>query len=150
MSGTERRRPLASRAAWLLLAAVAIAFLAYGSWHTSPSSAKARIASLDSLIKCPACEDLSIAQSDAPSSVTLRHEVARFVDKGWSDARIESWVTARYGSDALLIPQSSGDSAVLYLVPIGLVGLAVAGLGWYLWRRRPGPAGRGTGESLPA
>lgn len=147
MSPNRRRKPLSSRAAWALLGAVAIAVLAYGSSHPSQGSQKARVSSLDSLIKCPACQDLSIAQSDAPSSVTLRHEVARFVRAGWSNARIESWVTARYGSTALLVPQSSSDSTILYLVPVALVGLGVAGLGWYLWRRRPDPADR-AGETL--
>lgn len=128
----------ASRVAWAVLAAIAVAVLAYGSFHSSPSGNAARAAQLDTVIKCPSCEDLSIAQSDAPSAVTLRHEVAGFVAKGWSNARIEAWVTARYGSDGLLIPSSSGASEMLYIVPVALVGAAVAGLGWYMWRRRPG------------
>lgn len=136
MSGQSRQRGgwLASRAAWAVLSAVAVTVLAYGSIHGSPSSKAARAGQLDTLIKCPACEDLSIAQSDAPSSVTLRHEVAHFVDEGWSDGRIESWVTDRYGAGALLVPQ--GESAALYVLPVAAAGLGVAGLGWYMWRRR--------------
>ncbi len=147
MSGRRGRRSLlATRSAWALLAALAVAFLAFGSVHGNPDSPKARISSLDGIIKCPACEDLSIAQSNAPSAVTLRHEVARFVDEGWSDARVESWVTNRYGAAALLVPSSAGAGETLYLVPVGLVGLAVAGLGWYLWRRRPSAGARGTAD----
>jgi cytochrome c-type biogenesis protein CcmH/NrfF len=129
--------PLATRTAWLLLALVAIAALAIGSVHGSSSSATAREAQLDSVIKCPACQDLSIAQSDAPSSVALRRRVAQFVAEGWSNARIESWVTQRYGSNALLVPQGGGVGDTLYLVPVAAIGIAAAGLGWYLWRRRP-------------
>ncbi|MHB1986765.1 MAG: cytochrome c-type biogenesis protein [Acidimicrobiales bacterium] len=126
----------ASRAAWATLAVIAVAVLAFGSVHPGPSPGGARAAQLDSVIKCPACEDLSIAQSDAPSSITLRHEVARFVAQGWSDGKIEAWVTARYGSDALLVPPTTGASEMLYIVPVAAVGVAAGGLGWYLWRRR--------------
>lgn len=131
----------ASRPAWLVLAAVAIAVLAVGSVHPV-TAAKARTSYLDSVIKCPACEDLSIAQSDAPSSVSLRHRVASFVSDGWSEARIEDWVTGRYGSNALLVPPTSGVSSTLYLVPTVLVAGAAAGLGYFLWRRRS-PRDRG-------
>jgi cytochrome c-type biogenesis protein CcmH/NrfF len=134
---------LASRTAWLLLAVVAIALLAIGSVHGGGSSAQARTAQLDSIIKCPACEDLSIAQSDAPSSMALRHRVYQFVGEGWSNARIESWVTGRYGSDALLVPASSGMGETLYVVPLAAIGLAVGCLGWYLWRRRSAPPATG-------
>ncbi len=134
----SRRTPWwASRVAWAVLAAVAVVVLAIGSVHQPVSSAAAREAQLDSVIKCPACEDLSIAQSDAPSAVALRHRVDAFVVAGWSDSRIESWVTGRYGEAALLVPQASGESATLYFVPIVLVGLGVIGVGWFFWKRRP-------------
>jgi cytochrome c-type biogenesis protein CcmH len=135
-SGGVPARWWASRAAWLVLAAIALAALAVGSIHNSGSAAAARTAQLDTVIKCPACEDLSIAQSDAPSAVALRRRVARFVASGWSDARIESWVTARYGTNALLVPPAGGVNDTLYVVPVAAIGLAVAGLGWHLWQRR--------------
>lgn len=128
----------ASRAAWLVLVVVAVSLLTFGSIHGNPSSNAARISQLDSVIKCPACEDLSIAQSDAPSAVALRHRVSVFVSQDWSNAHIEAWVTDRYGSNALLVPPTSGLSETLYVVPVVAIGLAVAGLSWYLWRRRPG------------
>lgn len=127
---------LTSRTAWACLAAIAVALLAIGSIHPPPSTAAGRIAHLDGVIKCPACEDLSLAQSDAPSSVTLRREVASWVHEGWSDSRIEQAVVARYGQAGLLLPESSGPAAALYVVPIALVGTAAAGVGWLLWRRR--------------
>jgi cytochrome c-type biogenesis protein CcmH len=150
-SGTVRGRWLASRAAWLVLAAIAVTVLAIGSIHGSGTGAAARTAQLDAVIKCPACEDLSIAQSDAPSAVALRRRVASFVASGWSDARIESWVTARYGTNALLVPPAGGVNDTLYVVPVAAVGLAAAGLAWHLWRRRQAlQAVGGWGEDAPA
>lgn len=120
----------------MLLAVVAVALLTVGSVRAAKSPEAARTSALESLIKCPQCDDLSIAESDAPSSVQLRHRVATFVAAGWSNGRIESWVTARYGSNALLLPPAGGANETLYVLPAALVALAAAGLAWYLWRRR--------------
>jgi cytochrome c-type biogenesis protein CcmH len=129
---------LTSRVAWACLAAAAVALLAIGSIHPPPTTAAARIARLDSIIRCPSCEDLSLTQSDAASSVTLRREVASWVRQGWSDNRIEQAVVARYGEAGLLLPQSSGAAAALYIVPLAIVGAAAGGVGLFLWRRRRG------------
>ena len=100
-----------------------------------PSSA-ARIAHLDSVIKCPSCVDLSIAQSDAPIAVGLRAEVASWVHEGLSDPRIEQLVVARFGQQVLLVPSGSAADVALWVVPISVLGVAAALLAAYLWRRR--------------
>jgi cytochrome c-type biogenesis protein CcmH len=95
-----------------------------------------RIAHLDSVIKCPSCVDLSIAQSDAPIAVGLRAEVAAWVHEGLSDTRIEQLVVARFGAQALLVPSGSGVDVLLWAVPASVVGGAAVLLAVYLWRRR--------------
>jgi cytochrome c-type biogenesis protein CcmH len=127
---------LASRAAWIALAVVALIALGIGSVHARQPSAAARIAHLDSVIKCPSCVDLSISQSDAPIAVGLRSEVAAWVRAGLSDARIEQLVVARFGEQALLVPSGSGADALLWAVPVAVVGAAAVVLAGYLWRRR--------------
>jgi cytochrome c-type biogenesis protein CcmH len=127
---------LSSRVAWALLLVIAVVLLVIGSITPSVSSAEARISRLDSIIKCPACEDLSIAQSDAPTSVTLRNDVATWVHAGWSDRRIEQAVVARYGPGGLLLPAASGIDAALYFIPLGAIGIAVVLLAVFLWRRQ--------------
>jgi cytochrome c-type biogenesis protein CcmH len=124
------------RIVWIGLAVAAIVLLALGSIHGTSSSAGAREAYLDSVLKCPSCEDLSIAQSDAPSAVALRHRVARWVAEGWSDARVEQAVVASYGQSELLVPQSGGVNTTLYVLPVAIIGLAAAGVGWHLLERR--------------
>lgn len=126
---------LSSRVAWVLCLSIAVVLLVIGSSRPPISSAAARISRLDSIIKCPACEDLSIAQSDAPTSVTLRGEVAAWVHRGWSDARIEGEIVSRYGPGGLLLPSASGVAAALYAVPLGAIGAAAVALSWFFWRR---------------
>jgi len=133
-------RVLSSRLAWVALLVTAIVLLSIGSVHPPASTAASRASYLDSIVKCPACEDLSITQSDAPSAVTLRHEVAGWIAAGWSNQQIEQAVVARYGPGGLLIPTGSGLDAALYVVPIAVIGVAALGLGSFLWRRRRRPA----------
>jgi len=127
---------LSSRVGWLIVAVVAVVALAVGSVHTSQPSAALRISHLDSLIKCPSCVDLSIAQSDAPIAVGLRAEVAAWVHQGLSDARIEQLVVARFGARVLLVPSGTGVDFLLWAAPISVLGLSGVLLAGYLWRRR--------------
>ena len=127
---------LSSRAAWVAVAIVAVVALGFGSVHAAQPSSAARIAHLDSVIKCPSCVDLSIAQSDAPIAVGLRVEVASWVHDGLSDSRIEQLVVARFGEQALLVPSGSPADVALWAVPISVLGVAAFLLSAYLWRRR--------------
>jgi cytochrome c-type biogenesis protein CcmH len=128
---------------WIALAVAAIAVLAIGSYHPPASSAAARIQALDSVIKCPSCDNLSIAQSDASTAVALRAVVAADVNAGESNGQIENYVVARYGAAILLSPS---DPAVWIIPIVGLCGGA-AMLGAFLWRRRRRPGGHGVVES---
>jgi len=127
---------LASRPVWVIVAVVVLVALGFGSVHPTEPSSSARIAHLDTVIKCPSCVDLSIAQSDAPIAVGLRVEVAAWVHAGLSDARIEHLIVARFGEQALLVPSGSGADVLLWAVPVSVVGGAGILLVVYLWRRR--------------
>ena len=129
-------RAISSRPAWILLAVLAAVLLSIGSVHPPATTDAARIAHLDAMIKCPSCEDLSLSQSNAPSALTLRHQVAAWVEAGWSDQRVENWVVSHDGPGGLLVPQASGISIALYAVPAVLVAGAALCVGWALWRRR--------------
>ncbi len=121
-----------NRWAWAVLFLVAVTALTIGSVHRPPPSDAARAASLDSVIKCPSCQDLSIAQSDAGVATALRGEVRRLVDRGWSNQRIERFVVAQYGSDEILAPSSNFP----WLVPLVIGGLAAFAVGIGLVRAR--------------
>ncbi|MDA8289085.1 MAG: cytochrome c-type biogenesis protein CcmH [Actinomycetota bacterium] len=142
----SRRRIVSSRIAWAVLAVVAIAFLAVGSIHPVAPSRQARIAALESEIKCPSCVDLTIAQSDAAAAIDLRAEVTHMVDTGASDAAIKARVVAQYGTTALEIPLSKGIDALIFLVPAIAVILVGGVLLAFFWRRRRLPMTRGPSQ----
>ena len=120
---------------WLYLAAlVAVAVLVGLSSPSTPSRA-ARVAHLESLVRCPSCEDLSVAQSNATSSIAVRREIAARVAEGDSDSAILTSLESVYGPTILLSPSTRGIGALLWLAPAG-AGLVLLLVGWRLWRRR--------------
>ena len=99
------------------------------------STRSARVAHLESLVRCPSCEDLSVAQSNATSSIAVRREIASRVAKGDSDSEILTSLESVYGPTILLSPSTGGIGVLLWLAPAG-AGLVLVLVGWRLWRRR--------------
>lgn len=122
---------------WVALGVVVVAALAVGArTGGGPPDARHRIAALEASVRCPSCEDLSVADSSAPSAVELRSLIATDVHAGRSDAQIRQFLVARYGSTILLSPSTSGAIGIVWLAPLVALGLALAGLGVFFWRRR--------------
>ncbi|MGH9021233.1 MAG: cytochrome c-type biogenesis protein [Acidimicrobiales bacterium] len=88
------------------------------------SAAAARVARLESLVRCPSCEDLSVAQSNASSAVAVRHQIVHQVAVGRSDTEILTSIEDQYGSSVLLSPSTSGLGALLWAVPLAALTLA--------------------------
>lgn len=109
---------------WLIAVAAVVA-LALVSTPTSSSTAQ-RVAHLETLVKCPSCQDLSVAQSTSSSSLAVRHEISSMVAKGESDTQILTTIEAAYGPSILLSPSTSGLGALLWILPVAMfVGLGV-------------------------
>lgn len=131
-----------SRLAWVCLAVLVAVGLALGGGVASGSgrpSASQRIAHLDSIIGCPACTDLSVAESDAGTAVAIRQFVAAQVRAGASDRVIEDAVEAGYGASIVLSPPTSGPDALVWVLPLVAVTLGLGGLAAMFARRRSGP-----------
>ena len=92
----------------------------------SGSSDAARIAHLETLVRCPSCDDLSVAVSDATSAIAVRHEISTKVHEGKSDDEILTSLEAAYGTSILLSPPTSGLGVLLWVVPLLGVLLLVA------------------------
>ncbi len=103
-----------------VLAAVVVVSVAFLVSPRTPSRA-ARVAHLESLVKCPSCQDLSVAQSTSASSLAVRADISRLVASGESDAQILASLESSYGPGILLSPSTSGWGVVLWLAPLGVV-----------------------------
>jgi cytochrome c-type biogenesis protein CcmH len=109
---------------WLVaLVLVTVSVLALPS---SPRTTQARINYLETLVKCPSCDNISVAQSTTASSLAVRAEIVSLVHKGVSDAAVLSTIEQSYGPQVLLSPPNGGVTDLLWIGPLAL--LLVAGL----------------------
>jgi len=123
---------------WTLLGAVLVVALLFGSGvFSSPRPTDAqRATAIESVVRCPSCEDLSVAVSSAPTAVTVRETVVHLIAQGRSDQQIKDFLVARYGSAIVLDPSTSGWSALVWALPVVVGLLGVAGLVVVFVRRR--------------
>ncbi|HUC35519.1 MAG TPA: cytochrome c-type biogenesis protein CcmH [Acidimicrobiales bacterium] len=122
---------------WGSLAVALAASLALGASRPAGAPTPAqRAAAIDAVLRCPSCEDISVAASSAPVAVAIREVVARRVAEGQSTAQIEAFLESRYGPGILLRPPASGVSILVWVVPLVALALGALGLGALFWRRR--------------
>ena len=136
---------------WTLLGVVLVVALLVGSGALSstPRTAAQRAVAIESVIRCPSCEDLSVAVSSAPTAVTVRATVAHLIDQGQSDQQIKDYLMARYGSAIVLSPPASGWALLVWILPLAVGVLGVVGLGVVLVRRRRGGRHRSRSARRP-
>ena len=124
---------------WIALAVVVAIALAVVLWPNGHQSAAARAHSLETELKCPECEGLSVADSQAPTSVAIRADIKRRIAKGQSDATIRQAYVDDYGQSILLSPQSSGISLIVWVLPVLVLALGATGIVFALRRNRGEP-----------
>jgi cytochrome c-type biogenesis protein CcmH/NrfF len=124
---------LRSFSLWCVALVAVVAFAVVLNPHGS--NASARIAHLETLVRCPSCDDLSVAVSTATSAIAVRHEIASKVHQGQSDDQILTSIESVYGTSILLSPPTSGLGVLLWVVPLlGLLILVASAI--RLTRRR--------------
>ena len=115
--------PRGTRSDALLLVALAVVALSVGAAAVSgrPASIDDRARAVDSQLRCPTCQGLSIADSPATSAAQMRALVREQLLAGASDDEVRSFFVARYGRWILLDPPASGADLVLWLAPAAIV-----------------------------
>ncbi len=123
---------------WIVLGVVLVVALVIGSGvlNSAPMTPAQRAVGIETRIKCPSCEDLSVANSSAQTAVIVRNTVRQQIGEGKSDQQIEAYLVSRYGSAIVLVPPASGWSLLVWVVPLGGGALAVAILAIVLVRKR--------------
>ena len=90
-------------------------------------------------LRCPVCQGLSVADSNAPTAVAMHKHVRALVAKGYTEADIRVFFMDTYGEWIVLDPEPEGIHMIIWLGPGLAAGL---GLAWALstvakWRREP-------------
>jgi cytochrome c-type biogenesis protein CcmH len=86
-----------------------------------------RVRTITSRLKCPVCQGESVAESPSDSAQSITALVKQQVAAGQSDQQIEQFFVQRYGDWILLDPPASGNTLLLWAVPLlAITGGAVA------------------------
>jgi len=118
----------------LLVLAVALV-IGSGALSGKAQTAAQRAAAIESVVRCPSCIDVSVAQSEESTALAVRHEIQREVTQGRSTAQIEHALVAQYGQTILLEPPDPGGFPLIWIVPIVLGAGALGIIGVLFWRR---------------
>ncbi len=90
-------------------------------------------------LKCPVCDGQSVADSDVAASRAIRVEIARLVEEGQTPDEIRAAIAASFGERVQLIPPASGFAGLVWILPVVVLMVALAGVSGALarWRRTP-------------
>ncbi|OOF80268.1 heme lyase NrfEFG subunit NrfF [Rodentibacter caecimuris] len=95
---------------------------------------RTRAVQLAKSLRCPQCQNQNLVESNSPIAYDLRIEVYNMVNEGKTNQQIIDTMTARFGDFVNYKPPFQWNTALLWLLPIGLLILAV-GLIWYSRQR---------------
>ncbi|OOF40615.1 nitrite reductase [Rodentibacter rarus] len=93
------------------------------------SADRTRAVELAKSLRCPQCQNQNLLESNSPIAYDLRIEVYNMVNEGKTNQQIIDTMTARFGDFVNYKPPFQWNTALLWLLPIGLFLLAT-GLIW--------------------
>ncbi len=82
-------------------------------------------------LRCPKCQNNSIADSNSMIAVDLRHKVYALMQEGKSNKEIVEYMVARYGSFVTYDPPLTPLTILLWLLPLAAIGTG----GWVIYAR---------------
>lgn len=117
---------------WALMALICIvAIVPVATSTPTEGQSDERLFALSAQLKCQQCVGESVADSQSPSAVQFREEIADQMAQGRTDDEILNFFAERYDQEILLTPPSSGLGSLVWILPVvavagGLVLLAAA------------------------
>lgn len=115
----------AARAALIVALIVVAGAAAFAAWP-APATSPDRVERIASELRCPVCQGLSIADSQAQTAREMRALVLQRVSEGRTDDEIREEFRRSYGEWVFLSPATEGPAALMWLLPFGLVALGAA------------------------
>jgi cytochrome c-type biogenesis protein CcmH len=124
------------RAMWAVMAVVLVGALAIGAQRDGPVTDEARIRRIGSDLRCPTCQGMAVADSEAPAAQGIKEEIARRVAEGReTDGQIKDFILGLY-PDISLRPETRGLGLVVWALPVVAAVAVIAGLAIVVVRRR--------------
>ncbi len=101
---------------------------------------------VSSVLRCPVCQGLSVADSPSTMATHMRQQVRELVAAGFVEEQVLAYFEASYGEFVRLEPALRGVNWLVWLAPAG--GLAL-GLGIVVWVLRGAGAASQTHPAQP-
>jgi len=124
---------------YLALVAVAVVALVVGSEVQRPHpSLEQETMSIAGQVRCPVCDGETAAESDTAPSLAIRAEIRHDLLAGEKTPAILGSIVAAYGPGILEKPSAHGANLLLWVLPVVVAALMVAGLAaaFAYWRSR--------------
>ena len=77
-----------------------------------------RTQEVGSLVRCPVCQGMSVADSPSEMAVNMKGQVRELLARGYTEAQILEYFEASYGQFVLLRPKFEGITAAVWVIPI--------------------------------
>ncbi|MEZ5332307.1 MAG: cytochrome c-type biogenesis protein [Thermoanaerobaculia bacterium] len=100
-----------------------------------------------SLMRCPSCQGLSVADSHTPASAAMRAKVERLLALGYSQEQVLSYFEASFGEFIRLAPRAEGFNLFVWIAPVAIL---LAGFALVVWRIRSARRARLAAADLEA
>jgi cytochrome c-type biogenesis protein CcmH len=84
-----------------------------------------RTEELTSIMRCPVCQGLSIADSGTMIAMAMKEEVRQFIAAGYTDEQILLYFEASYGEFIRLEPKPTGFNLMVWIAPAGALLIGV-------------------------
>ena len=117
---------------WLLVLIITCAIPAM-TLASESEQLEARFKKLSNELRCPTCQGLSVKDSEAGFSTSIKGKISELMKQGKSDEEIMAYFVERYGEGILRAPPVSGFNMVLWVLPGTAI---VTGLLWVLYRSK--------------
>src|SRR5574337_1538666 len=110
---SSRKRPLVVCLLLLLL------MILSGTWPSVilAGSLEEQTHRLAAELRCPVCQNLSVADSPSEMAIQMRELILEKLQKGESPEQIRNYFVSRYGEWILLAPTRKGFNWVAWLLP---------------------------------
>ena len=79
---------------------------------------KVRTQQVASLLRCPVCQGMAVADSPAEMAVNMKGQVRDLLARGYTEEQILKYFELSYGQFVLLKPKFEGVNTLVWILPI--------------------------------
>lgn len=92
---------------------------------TDPNALHQRTQEVASLLRCPVCQGLSIADSPSEMALNMKGQVRELLARGYTQEQILAYFERSYGQFVLLKPKMNGLGAAVWILPLLAIAIGV-------------------------